>query len=247
MTTTPTGFCPSCGAARNVGAFCGSCGKPYEAAPAPTPAWTADSQAPVGSLCGRCGKPLSPVWRGKCSHCGTPYTVAAPVTNAPTPGSSGPATYADGVVAATPKSSGHTGRNALLVVAAVIAIAVVALMVGGRPRTPTTGGNGGGGTTTANRSQYTVSGVGIMQSTSVPLEGDYTVQWQAQEQDSDTPDIGCYHGARLEPVGGGPGQSLVSVEVKGQASGTSAVYGVDGPAYVDASSGCKWSFTFVPS
>lgn len=102
---------------------------------------------------------------------------------------------------------------------------------------PAAGGN------PAPRSQVTVSGEGIMSSEPVTLAGDYRVDWLASNDGGRD----CFHGTTLRTTGGERAADLILTEVHGSGSGTVYVYGLEsGRYYVDASSGCAWSFTFVP-
>jgi hypothetical protein len=135
----------------------------------------------------------------------------------------------------------------------LIVIVIVALVVGGilnevKPAgtTAPAGGNppaGAGGA----RSPVTVSGSGIEKSKPFTLSGTYSVTWKATPDS----DVGCYHGADLERADGSPTfESLVNeiLDSKAPKSGTTQVYNLDSASYyVDANSGCSWTFTFTPS
>jgi hypothetical protein len=91
----------------------------------------------------------------------------------------------------------------------------------------------------------TISGKGISKSTKFPLAGDYEVTWTAKASSSS----GCYHGASLERADGTSMFELLVNEIINDAkshTGTTNLYNVDAADYyVDASSGCTWSFTFT--
>lgn len=76
------------------------------------------------------------------------------------------------------------------------------------------------------------------------MSGDYIVNWTA----TPSSDSGCYHGAFLQSASGIP-EMLVNELLKDgfQKSGNTHIYGLAaGDYYVNASSGCAWSFTFTP-
>ncbi len=107
---------------------------------------------------------------------------------------------------------------------------------------PSNGGNGGGG---QHQAPVTISGSGIETSRKFHLNGgDYLVRWTA------TPDTdhGCYHGATLESTDVSVFETLASelLDDGTPKSGSTYLYQVeDANYYVDASSGCDWSFTFT--
>lgn len=94
------------------------------------------------------------------------------------------------------------------------------------------------------RSVETVSGAGIMQSAPVSLGGTYEVAWSARPVGNHE----CYHGTDLRTTSDHRASDLVSVQVPvAGTSGTVWVYDLDqGEYFVDANSGCQWSFTFTP-
>jgi hypothetical protein len=97
------------------------------------------------------------------------------------------------------------------------------------------------------RETVSVEGKGISNSKSFRLNGTYLVQWVA------TPDsaVGCYHGASLDRVDGTSMFETLANELldsKAPVSGETFVYNLDdADYYVGVSSGCSWSFTFVPN
>jgi hypothetical protein len=97
-----------------------------------------------------------------------------------------------------------------------------------------------------NRKAVTVSGKGISKSKTFNLAGDYEVTWTAQADSH----VGCYHGASLARKDGEYVDGTLVNEIFKDAkkhTGTTNLYGLDATAYyVDASSGCSWSFTFAP-
>jgi hypothetical protein len=112
---------------------------------------------------------------------------------------------------------------------------------------PSSGGSGNGaGTGATARSTERVTGSGIEKSDRFNLEGDYAVSWTATPDS----DVGCYHGAFLRDQGDDIEEFLVNETLDGtaSASGTTNVYSLDaGSYYIDANSGCDWTFTFAPS
>jgi hypothetical protein len=134
----------------------------------------------------------------------------------------------------------------------VIALAVLGGISNAlKPKTTTTPAGGGGATQqpagNPARSPVTVTGSGIEKSKPFALSGNYSVAWTATP-DSDT---GCYHGADLERADGEfMIETLVNeiLDSKAPKSGTTQLYNLDATNYyVDANSGCSWSFTFTPS
>jgi hypothetical protein len=75
--------------------------------------------------------------------------------------------------------------------------------------------------------------------------GNYKVDWTATPASS----TGCYHGASLGAVD--PNQLLLEplanelLSSKAPKTGSTFIYNLPGDYYVDASSGCAWSFTFT--
>lgn len=133
---------------------------------------------------------------------------------------------------------------------AIGAFVVVAIIVLGRPPASAPG------TTTPKtpnapnapaRSAQTITGSGISKSAPFTLSGDYEVRWTA----TPTSDSGCYHGASLERADGEFMNETLANEIldnRTPQSGATRLYGMDDARYyVDASSGCKWSFTFSPT
>jgi hypothetical protein len=104
---------------------------------------------------------------------------------------------------------------------------------------------GGGGATQA---PVTIIGQGISKSAPFHLNaGNYAVTWTATPSDA----IGCYHEASLQstatnaPIFGDLLASVILDSVAPQ-SATTYVYNLaGGDYYIDASSGCGWSFTFA--
>jgi len=100
---------------------------------------------------------------------------------------------------------------------------------------------------TPARSAVTITGKGIQKSKPFALQGDYTVTWNATPDSS----VGCYHGASLERVDGTfLNETLVNelLNSKASASGETNLYGLDAARYyIQANSGCTWSFTFSPA
>lgn len=97
------------------------------------------------------------------------------------------------------------------------------------------------------RETVTVKGKGIGKSKPFKLAGAYLVQWIATPSSS----VGCYHGASLKRVDGTfLFETLVNelLNSKKPAEGETNLYDLDEADYfVDASSGCSWTFTFVPN
>lgn len=101
---------------------------------------------------------------------------------------------------------------------------------------------GGGGVT---RSVVTITGSGIEKSASYAMSGDYIVNWTA----TPSSDSGCYHGANLESVQATHFEMLVNEMISNglQKSGNTHIYALPaGDYYINAASGCAWSFTFTP-
>ncbi len=97
----------------------------------------------------------------------------------------------------------------------------------------------------ADRAAVTIKGSGTSKSKPFALAGTYAVEWTA------TPDGTCYHGAFLERADGERvSETLVNEILKGAKAktGSTHLYNLD-PAdyYIDATSGCAWSFTITPS
>ena len=101
-------------------------------------------------------------------------------------------------------------------------------------------------TPTAVAEPVTITGSGISKSKPFALAGDYEVTWTAQADSSG----GCYHGASLQRADGEFTFETLVNELISDAkphSGTTNLYNLDATQYyVDASSGCSWSFTFTP-
>jgi hypothetical protein len=136
----------------------------------------------------------------------------------------------------------------------VIALLVLGSMVGTPATSPgvTTGSATptlavSAGPTTAARSAVTVKGTGISKSKPFHLAGNYAVTWTAQSSSS----VGCYHGADLQRADGTTMfETLVNESISDAKPHTGAtnLYNLDDAQYyVDASSGCAWSFTFTPA
>jgi len=93
----------------------------------------------------------------------------------------------------------------------------------------------------------TVTGTGIQKSAPFHLEaGTYLVTWTATPSNAQ----GCYHGASLQSTNPDtPIFELLANELLDSGapkSGQTFIYNLDaGDYYVDASSGCAWSFTFT--
>jgi hypothetical protein len=93
----------------------------------------------------------------------------------------------------------------------------------------------------------TVTGSGIEKSAPFHLEaGTYEVTWTATPPN----DQGCYHGANLGAVD--PDQVIFEplanelLDSSAAKTGSTFIYNLDaGDYYVDASSGCEWSFIFT--
>lgn len=104
----------------------------------------------------------------------------------------------------------------------------------------------GGSAGASPRSAVSFTGQGMMKTAAQPLSGDYTVSWRAQAASN----VGCFNGAFLRSVKTGQSaQVLVSEMIKDSVphSGSTNAYGLGADSYyVDASSGCSWSFTFTP-
>jgi hypothetical protein len=110
------------------------------------------------------------------------------------------------------------------------------------------------------RSVVILTGSGSQKSKVVPLKGDYVVAWAATPDS----DAGCHHGATLVNAdlasSGAPSTSSPSatpaqtflvdetLEDSSPALGTTHLSDLSAnDYYVDADSGCDWSFTFTPS
>jgi hypothetical protein len=129
----------------------------------------------------------------------------------------------------------------------VIVVLVALALIGGAGNVPPAGGAstpaGGAGA----RAPVSVTGSRTAKSKAFPLSGNYSVAWKA------TPDgeVGCYHGAHLERADGAfLFETLVNEIVDGKASksGSTQLYNLDAAQYyVDANSGCSWTFTFTPA
>jgi hypothetical protein len=94
----------------------------------------------------------------------------------------------------------------------------------------------------------TITGTGISKSAPFHLNGGtYEVTWKATPSSS----VGCYHGASLGAVDPSAfvfetlaNELLDSAAPK---TGSTFIYNLpSGDYYVNASSGCSWSFTFTP-
>jgi hypothetical protein len=98
----------------------------------------------------------------------------------------------------------------------------------------------------AQRTAVTVSGKGIMNSKLFSLgPGDYLVGWKATPSSSG----GCYHGASLVGRDNDDRENLGNelLDSKTPATGETNLYGLTGGRYyIDASSGCSWTYTFTP-
>jgi hypothetical protein len=96
------------------------------------------------------------------------------------------------------------------------------------------------------RTPVTVTGSGISKSKPFHLEGNYAVDWTATPASSG----GCFHGASLERADGTSlFESLANAILKDAEpkTGSTNLYNLDAADYyVNASSGCEWSFTFKP-
>lgn len=196
------------------------------------------------AFCGNCG--AARLAGAKfCPNCGQAYEGSAAPTPPPV-AAAGPSTgpTAGGAVK---QGFGWSAGCLLFIVAVVVGLAVL----GGLGRSSTTGR--GPGTPIATnppglvRAPHTLTGSGISKTAPFDLQGDYTVTWQA------TPDsqYGCYMGASLERADGQFIDELLVNEILNSSapkSGSTRLYGLDAARYyVDANSGCKWSFTFTPA
>ena len=96
------------------------------------------------------------------------------------------------------------------------------------------------------REIVTVKGSGISSSKPFHLAGNYLVNWIATPKSS----YGCYHGASLKRTDGTFMFETIGNEVlnSGKSSkGETNLYNLDdADYYIDASSGCKWVYTFTP-
>jgi hypothetical protein len=134
----------------------------------------------------------------------------------------------------------------------VIALLVLGSMIGSPASTPVPGAVASNAPTLAvsagpTRAAVTVKGTGISKSKPFHLAGNYAVTWTAQSSSS----VGCYHGADLQRADGTAMFETLVNEVFSDAkshTGSTNLYNLDDAQYyVDASSGCAWSFTFNPS
>lgn len=183
--------------------------------------------------CSRCGTARS-AGAAFCSKCGQAFQVAETASPAP-PAQASPAKT----------SSWSLGRILGIVVVIAVGLAVLGQLdkrATGAPA-PIASTAGGGST----RSAQTITGSGISKSQPFELEGDYNVTWTATPDS----DVGCYHGANLQRADGSSIFEVLANELlnsKAPKTGSTRLYGLDrGRYYVDASSGCAWSFTFSPA
>lgn len=97
------------------------------------------------------------------------------------------------------------------------------------------------------REVVTVKGNGISQSKPFHLGGSYAVGWVATPKSS----YGCYHGAYLKRADGTFLFETLGNEMLNSgkaAKGETNLFGLDdADYYIDASSGCKWVYTFTPT
>jgi hypothetical protein len=97
------------------------------------------------------------------------------------------------------------------------------------------------------REMVTVKGSGIASSKPFHLAGNYAVAWVATPKGSS----GCYHGATLKRADGTYlfehiGSDLINGSEP--TNGETNLYNLDdADYYIDASSGCKWVYTFTPA
>jgi hypothetical protein len=129
-----------------------------------------------------------------------------------------------------------------------VVVIYVLFQVAGSNGTPTPnsgGGGGGGGGGAPAQAPITISGSGIENSAPFHLNGgDYRVTWTATPDS----DVGCYHGANLDSNEVDVFEVLANEILDSAApmSGSTYVYGLDpGRYYINANSGCDWSFTFT--
>lgn len=129
----------------------------------------------------------------------------------------------------------------------VVVVFVALALIGGAGRGAPSGGGASPAGGADTRTPVTVNGSGISKSKAFRLSGNYSVSWKATP---DT-DVGCYHGADLERADGEfTFEPLVNEILDGKASksGTTQLYNLNAAEYyVDANSGCSWSFTFTPA
>lgn len=113
---------------------------------------------------------------------------------------------------------------------------------------PATGGGGsGGGAAPAGGPPASVSGKGISKSAPFRLSGNYNVTWTAKADSA----VGCYHGGDLSRADGTFFFESLANEILNDAAthtGSTRLYNVpDAQYYVNANSGCTWTFTFTPA
>ncbi len=101
--------------------------------------------------------------------------------------------------------------------------------------------------TATSAAPVTISGHGISKSKPFHLSGNYAVTWTAQASSRS----GCFNGATLKRVDGTFMYETLDNDIFNDSqkhSGSTNLYNLDdADYYIDASSGCEWSYTFTAS